>query len=111
MKENIEWKVQELIELLNQDQRIITFQEKKGKLLKNADFLKQIDNLKNLDIYSEEYLKLKNNLFQNQDFKEYKKLENQIDLLILEINRKLKTLTKKEVGTCVSLAENIKEKN
>ena len=32
-------------------------------------------------------------LFQNPDFIEFKHLENEINLLILEINQKLKTLT------------------
>ena len=43
--------------------------------------------------YSDEYKELKKELFLNQDYVEYQHLENEIQLLILEMNQRLKKLT------------------
>lgn len=91
--EEIEKKIDELLEILNQDTRIIEFKEHKQKLLDNQEFLDKIKTLQQLNIYSDEYKILKQELFQNSDFVEFKQLENEINLLILEINQKLKSLT------------------
>lgn len=92
MKE-IEQKMDELLEILSKDQRIIDLQEAKKRLFNHPEFLAKVQRLKQLDIYSNEYKELKKELFQNPDFVEFKHLENEINLLILAINQKLKPLT------------------
>lgn len=89
----MENKIEELLELLENDSRIQDLKKRKEKLLKNKTFLESMTKLQNLDIYSDEYAKLKQKLFKNQDFVEFKHLENEINLLILEMNQRLKKLT------------------
>jgi len=91
--EKLENEIDELLKILDQDPRIIKLKKKKEKLLKNEDLLNKIQKLQQLDIYSNEYKNLKQELFKNKDFVEFKHLENEINLLIMEINQKLKPLT------------------
>lgn len=93
MKEELNLKIDNLINLLNNDSRIIKLEEEKCKLLNNKGLLDKIDKLKRLDKYSIEYKELKNELFSDKDFVLFKELENEINYLILEINGKLKKLT------------------
>lgn len=88
----MENKIEELLELLEKDSRIQDLKKVKEKLLKNDIFLEHMKKLQELDIYSIEYKKLKQELFKNPDFVEFKHLENEINLLILAINQKLKKL-------------------
>lgn len=89
----IENKLDELLKILDQDSRILELKKYKEKLLENTELLNKINKLQQLDIYSNEYKTLKSELFQNPDFVEFKHLENEINLLILGINQKLKPLT------------------
>ncbi len=93
MKEELELKINDLINMLDNDSRIIDLVNKKNVLLNNQELLNDISKLKELDKYSSEYKELKNKLFNNQDFISFKELENEINFLILEINSKLKELT------------------
>lgn len=93
MKDELDLKIDNLINLLDNDPRIIKLVEKKEKLLNNKELITKITKLKELDIYSDEYKKLKKELFENEDFVSYKELETEINYLILEINKKLRTLT------------------
>lgn len=93
MREEINEIVNELIEIIDSDERIIELKKKKEKLLSNKDLINNIEKLRNLDIYSTEYKELKQELFKNSDFIEFKQLENEINLIILEINQRLNTLT------------------
>ena len=88
----MEDKIEELMKLLEKDSRIQNLKTVKKRLLKNTIFLEDMKRLQNLDIYSGEYKKLKQELFQNKDFVEFKHLENEINILILAMNQKLKKL-------------------
>lgn len=89
----IENKLNELLKILTQDSRVIEIKKYKQKLLVNDELLNKINKLQQLNIYSNEYKELKKELFKNPDFIEFKHLENEINLLILQINQKLKSLT------------------
>jgi len=91
--------MEEIIEMLEKDDRIIKFKEKKKELLNDKDLIFKINKLKELDKYSDEYKKMKLEVFKDSDFVQYKQLENEIALIIMEINNKLKTLIDKD-GTC-----------
>ena len=93
MKEELEKKLDNLIDLLDKDERIITINELKNKIGNDSMFLEKINKLKELDKYSNEYIELKKELYINNDFVSFKELENEINYLILEINNKLRTLT------------------
>lgn len=88
----MENKIEELLELLENDSRIQELKKVKEKLLSNDIFLEHMRKLQSLDIYSDKYKELKLELFKNKDFVEYKHLENDINILILAINQKLKKL-------------------
>ena len=86
-------KVDELINILNNDSRIKRLYELKVELNNDKSLMSKIESLKILDQYSTECKDIKLDLFKNPKFVEYKELENEINILILEINQKLKTLT------------------
>lgn len=89
--------MEELIKLLDKDERIINIKKIKTKLLSNSSFMDKINKLNTLDKYSSEYKKIKKELFDNPDFIMFKQLENDINILILEINQKLKELTDERI--------------
>jgi len=91
--------MEEIKEMLEKDDRIIKFKEKKKELLNDKDLIFKINKLKELDKYKDEYKKMKLEVFKDSDFVQYKQLENEIALIIMEINNKLKTLIDKD-GTC-----------
>lgn len=95
MKEKTNEFIDDLIKSFELDERITNLKNEKEKLLSNKDFIKKLEKLKILNIYSNEYKELKKELFKNPNFVLYKQLENEINLLILEINQKLNTLTDK----------------
>ncbi len=91
--EEVNIKLKELLDTLDHDERVISVKQYKEKLLHDEVFLNKIRQLQTLDMYSDEYLMLKQELFQNPDFVAFKHYENEINLLILVINQKLKLLT------------------
>lgn len=88
-------KVSNFLEILKNDSLIQEYIEQKKKVLENKELLKKVEKIHNLDVYSEEYKCIKHELFQNDDYKRYLELENELFYLILEINQELKTLTGK----------------
>ena len=82
-----------LLELLDKDERIRKIELLKNKLVEDKKIVSRINNLKDLDIYSNNYLNIKKELFKIEDFVEFKELETEINYLILEINTRLKKLT------------------
>ena len=93
MEEELNKKIDSLINVLDHDNRIIKLAEIKEKLISNQELITKITKLKELDRYSSEYKELKANLFKDSDFVSFKELESEIDFLILEINNKLNVLT------------------
>ena len=91
--EKINNKLEELIDILNNDRRVKRLKVLKEELNKDEELISKIEYLKKLNQYSIDYRNLKKELFQNPKFVEYKELENEISIIILEINRKLKNLT------------------
>jgi len=96
MKEKTNEFVDDLIKTFELDERITNLKNEKKSLLSNKEFLEKIERLKTLDIYSNEYKELKKDLFKDQHFVTYKQIENELNLLILDINQKLNTLTDKK---------------
>lgn len=93
MKEKMNEMIDTILSILDRDERITSLKRQKQKLMQDEYLLTQLQKLRALDSYSDEYKKLKQQLFQNPDFVKFKQLENEIDFLILEINQKLKSLT------------------
>lgn len=93
MKEKTNEFIYDLIKTLELDERITTLKNVKQQLLSSQEFMKKIEKLKTLDIYSSRYTELKKELFNDPHFGTYKQLENELNLLIMEINQKLSKLT------------------
>ena len=93
MREEIEEKLDNLIDLLDKDSRIIDITNLKDKVINDEELINKIHKLNELDKYSDEYKDVKKELFNNEDFVSFKELETEINYLILGINSKLKELT------------------
>lgn len=92
MEEKTNELIDNLLKCFEFDERIIALKNYKSKILSNKELIDKIGKLKTLDIYSSEYKNLKQELFKNPDFVEFKHLENELNLLILSINQKLSKL-------------------
>lgn len=95
MEEKINEKIDELILLLDKDPRIKDILLLKDKILNNKKLISKISKLKEMDIYSKDYLMLKKELFSDKEFCLFKEKETEIDYLILMINKKLNSLVNK----------------
>ena len=92
MNELIE-KVDNLKESLNSTKQVKEIEELSEKIMKEKDLLKDIEDYNRTqdDI-------IKERILNNKLFREYKKKETDLNILILEINQKLKEITNK--GKC-----------
>ena len=71
--------------------------ELKKKIENDVDLKNKLDKFHEVwkNEYSEEYVNLKKEILDNQYVKEYKVLENELYFTVLDINRKLNSLTVK----------------
>ena len=76
--------INELLDILDKDENIIKIKELKNKLLNDNKLLEDIKNVNNSPS-----IESKKNLFNNSDYKEYLRLESNINLIILSIKQKL----------------------
>lgn len=84
-------KLDNLKEVLNETETIIKLKEITEKVMQDKDLLKQIEDYN----YTKDE-RIKDKILNNQTFREYKHQEAELNLLILEINSKLKEITKKD---------------
>lgn len=89
-------KVDKFLEVLGKDEIVIKYLEAKDAVLLDKVLLNKIEYFHSLIEGSNEYKKVKHELFQNEIYKRYLSYEQEIFYLILEINSRLKTLVKKE---------------
>ena len=84
-------KLDNLKEVLNETETIIKLKEITEKVMQDKELLKQIEDYN----YTKDE-RIKEKILNNQTFREYKHQEAELNLLILEINSKLKEITKKD---------------
>lgn len=96
MSNNLEKEVDNFLECLRNEDKIKEYLIYKDMVLKDRELLKKIEYFHTLVDNTEEYKKVKHELFQNDVYRKYLNLENEIFFLILSINSKLKSLVKKE---------------
>ena len=77
--------INELLDILDRNEDIKKIKYLKNKLLSDNKLLEEINYVKNN--YNVES---KKKLFDNKDYKEYLRLENNINLIILNIKQKMK---------------------
>ena len=97
MLENIEIKLKELEELIQNNPDFQELKSLQEKLLKDKSVLNDLEKLKQEEnIYSKNYLELKKKLYEHDDYQRYQELENSFYYLSLEINQILGELTGKK---------------
>ena len=84
-------KLDNLKEVLNETETIIKLKKITEKVMQDKGLLKQIEDYN----YTKDE-RIKDKILNNQTFREYKHQEAELNLLILEINSKLKEITKKD---------------
>ena len=83
-----------LINLIKNDSRIIELKKLRVELFNDKTLLDKINKIQNTDnIYDSEIIKLKKELFDNKLYSRYVSLENELYFLTLEINQILNRLT------------------
>lgn len=96
MEEVIEQKLEELRLLIENSTLYQEAKKHRERLLLDEDLLKEIQFLQECtNIYSEEYRARKKKLFENKDYQDYQKFENELYVLSLQINQILNQLTGK----------------
>ncbi len=96
MKDDLKKKIDEMKELIRKNEIYQEAAEIRERLLKDEVTLKQIKQLQEEDRYSSSYLENKEKLYQNQDYKRYQELENELYFMTLEISRILDQLIGKK---------------
>lgn len=76
--------INELLDILDKDENIIKIKKLKNKLLNDNNLLENIRSVNN-----NPSIESKKKLFNNFDYKEYLKLESNINLIILSIKQKM----------------------
>ena len=84
-------KLDNLKEVLNETETIIKLKEITEKVMQDKELLKQIEDYN----YTKDE-RIKDKILNNQTFREYKHQEAELNLLILEINSKLKEIKMKD---------------
>lgn len=89
MDEVLQNKIDELLYILSKDTRIMEIKTLKDRLLEDKILLSNIEEYKK-NPYNKD---LKQQLYQNEFYKRYQHLENEIYFLTLDMNRILNRLT------------------
>ena len=89
-------KVDELLDIFNQNNTIKRIDELKKEIYSDKELKNKLTIFKNSDQYSSNYIELKRDIMNNPKIKEFKKYESDIILLTLSINKKLNSLTRKK---------------
>lgn len=95
MNEEIINKLDEITNIISNDKELNELKKLKDKILNNKELLDEINKLKNMNEYSDDYIQLKKEILSNKDYKRYTELENKLFFDIKDINIKLNELIEK----------------
>jgi len=84
-------KLDDVINAFKDSEEIKRYLFLKEKLLNDDELLKKIEEIKNSN-YSNNYVKDKQEILDNEYYKEYKELEKRIYFLLQNINKKMSSL-------------------
>lgn len=96
MDSNLENKFQEFLEHFENKDEVQELKQVASRIKKNKDLLEKIDRLHHLNIYEKEYILLKQEIMEDNDYKRYLELTNDIYYLTLSLTNFLKSITKGE---------------
>ncbi len=88
-------KLDEITSIIENDIDLLRMKELKKEILNNKGLMTKINTIKEMSTYNDEYLKLKKEILNNNNFEEFKKIENDTFLFIQSINKKLNSLREK----------------
>ncbi len=87
-------KLDKIISDLNDSSEVKELVELKEKILKDKVLLDNINKLQKMDKNDKDYMTLKSKIFENEDYKRFKELENKLYYFSLETGSKLSDLTR-----------------
>ena len=98
MDEELIKKLDELILIFENSKEIQKINTLKKEIYENKEIKEKIEefNLIRNDCYNSKYLDLKREILNIETIKEYKKIENDLFLLTLEINKRLNSIIDKK---------------
>ncbi len=98
MFDNIYENLDNLIKVLNNNKKVTRMIELKNEINSDKDIKIKIDNFRKIqsNSYSNEYVLLKKEILSNKLISEYKDLENELFIVILNINKELNSLVGKK---------------
>ncbi len=87
-------KLDQLTKIFNNSEEVKKLQKLKKEIYANENLKEKMHllNKEKNNIYSEEYLRLKKEILSIDSVREFKKIENDLFLLSLSINKKLQSL-------------------
>lgn len=94
MEEILNNKLSELIDIFEKDKRIIELKKLKIKIYNDTKLMNLLNKYNNFEQYN---VALKKEIFQHKTVVEYKKLENEINYIILKMNKELNSLIDRKV--------------
>lgn len=94
MNETIERNLEHFLRLLKENQQVKDFQNLQKEIMKDKNLLKKIEKLHTLEKYDPAYKETKKELFQNEQYKKYLEINQELTYWTYEISAKLKECTK-----------------
>ncbi len=88
-------RLDEITNLIENDEDLIKMKYLKKEILKDTDLIAKIEKIKTISNYDDNYLKLKKEINNNNNYKEFVRIENDTFLFIQSINKKLNCLREK----------------
>ena len=93
MIDQINDKLNELLDEIDNNPKILRLKELKEEIYKDQTLKQQLEDFRNLDNeYFSKYVELKKQILANPLVKEYKALENELYFCVLEMNKRLNVL-------------------
>jgi len=84
-------KTYELLDAIESSELVKNLEKVKENLLKNKEFLKELENVRNIENCSE-LVEKKKKLYENEDYYLYNKYYNELHEIVIKINNEIKTL-------------------
>lgn len=92
MSQDINIKLEELFILLDNSSLIKEMKRLKQIIMENQELLMKINRVKSLNKYDPLYKELKIEIYKNDSYRKYMELEQELNLIILKFNDKLKKI-------------------
>lgn len=93
MTEEINSKLNDLIDSIDNNLKTIKMKELKERIYNDKILEKKLKEFRELENkYSKEYVELKRDILDNSLVREYQQLENELYFTVLEINKRLNSL-------------------